>query len=502
MTNDFLAETADPRPDALITSLRSVGYTLPTAIADVIDNSISAGARRIRIDHECKADETWLTIVDDGAGMNHSELQTAMRLGSHDPEAERAVGDLGRFGLGLKTASFSQCRKLTVITKKMDHAILKRTWDLDFVRESGKWQLLNWEPELTVVADIRRELEDRGSGTCVLWTGLDRLVSGEDGDFGKVAFNAKLSDAKDHLGMTFHRFLEGGQSIKKLEMTMNGMAVLPFDPFLLEAGIQRMLGDQRTYNDDRVRIQAFTLPYEPKLTGDEKQKWRSNEWRDVQGFYIYRGNRLLTAGGWMGMFGNTNMGESTKHARIKVEIVNSCDADWKIDILKTEATPPDDLWEALKQIAKEARFKSEEMYRMRVGGGRKSASRSEKVEPPLWRVSTASDGALNLQIDSSHSIIKLLRQRTSDAFASVLARALEVDFPIHEIIALYERDPDHLARHEGLEAPDGLAKMAVEMLRIGISQGKGKEEAIQWVLSLSPFNKYKGQLAPELIQRK
>ncbi len=85
---------------------------------------------------------------------------------------------------------------------------------------------------------------------------------------------------------------------------------------------------------------------------------------------------------------------------------------------------------------------------------------------------------------------------------AVLARALEVDFPIHEIIALYERDPDHLARHEGLEAPDGLAKMAVEMLRIGISQGKGKEEAIQWVLSLSPFNKYKGQLAPELIQRK
>ena len=126
MTNDFLAETADPRPDALITSLRSVGYTLPTAIADVIDNSISAGARRIRIDHEWKADETWLTIVDDGAGMNHAELQTAMRLGSHDPEEERAVGDLGRFGLGLKTASFSQCRKLTVITKKMDHAILEK----------------------------------------------------------------------------------------------------------------------------------------------------------------------------------------------------------------------------------------------------------------------------------------------------------------------------------------------------------------------------------------
>jgi hypothetical protein len=498
VTDDFLAEEADPRPDALISSLRSVGYTLSTAIADVVDNSISASAQRVRIDHEWDGFDSWLAIVDDGVGMNLEELRTAMTLGSHDPEADRKPGDLGRFGLGLKTASFSQCKKLTVITKKADHAILKRTWDLDMVRESGRWRLLNWEPELPIVQKIRQELEDIGSGTCVIWTSMDRLIAEVEGEFAKASFNSKLADAKEHLGLTFHRFLEGKGSVRKVDMAMNGMPVIAFDPFLLEAGNQRMLGDLRTYHDGRVRTQGFTLPYEPRLTGEQKQKWRSSGWRDAQGFYIYRANRLLTSGGWMEMFGNKSMGESTKHARVRVDLVNSCDGEWKIDILKTEATPPEDLKEELKQIAKEARFNSEEMFGKRVGKGRAAGARHE--EPPLWKVTTTNAAGLKLTIDPSHSIMKELKRRSSPGFAAILARALEVEFPIHEIIALYEGDPDHLIKQEGMEPPDGLVDMAKEMLSQGIAQGKGREEAIQWVLNLTPFNQYVGQLAPELIQ--
>ena len=148
--------------------------------------------------------------------MNLEELKTAMTLGSHDPEEDRKPGDLGRFGLGLKTASFSQCKKLTVITKKADHAILKRTWDLDVVRESGKWRLMNWEPELPIVQKSGQELEDMGSGTCVVWTSMDRLIEEVEGEFAKAAFNSKLADAKDHLGMIFHLFLEGRGSVPKL----------------------------------------------------------------------------------------------------------------------------------------------------------------------------------------------------------------------------------------------------------------------------------------------
>jgi len=498
VTEDFFAEEADPRPVALISSLRSVGYTLPIAIADVVDNSISASARRVRIEHEWMGADSWLAIVDDGIGMNLEELKTAMTLGSHDPEEDRKPGDLGRFGLGLKTASFSQCKKLTVITKKADHAILKRTWDLDVVRESGKWRLMNWEPELPIVQKIRQELEDMGSGTCVVWTSMDRLIEEVEGEFAKAAFNSKLADAKDHLGMIFHLFLEGRGSVPKIDMSMNGMPVIPFDPFLLEAGNQRMLGDLKTFQDGRVRSQGFTLPYEPRLTGEQKQNWRSSGWRDAQGFYIYRANRLLTLGGWMGMFGNTSMGESTKHARVKVELVNSCDGEWKIDILKTEATPPEDLKEELKQIAKEARVNSEKMFGKRVGRGGAAGARTE--EPPLWKVTTTTAAGLNLSIDPRHSIMKELTRRSGPGFAAILARALEVEFPIHEIIALYERDPDHLVKQEGMEPPDGLVEMANELLNRGVSLGKGKQEAIQWVLNLPPFNQYVEQLAPELIQ--
>lgn len=501
MTNDFLAETADPRPDALITSLRSVGYSLSTAIADVIDNSISARAKNVRIDHEWRGSESWLAIIDDGVGMNLEELQTAMRLGSHDPEAQRDLGDLGRFGLGLKTASFSQCRKLTVITKKADHSILKRTWDLDFVRQSGKWQLLDWEPELSIVKAVRKELEKSGSGTCVLWTSLDRLVSEEDSDFGKVAFNAKLSDTMDHLGMTFHKFLEGDKPRSRVGMTMNGMKVNPFDPFLLDAGSQRMLGDPMTHDDNRVRIRGFTLPYEPKLTAEERQNWRSKGWRDAQGFYIYRANRLLTAGGWMGMFGNTSMGESTKHARVRVEIVNSCDSEWKIDILKTEATPPDELREGLKRIAKEARFKSEEMYRQRVRGGKRAGRAPRNEEPPLWSVSRTSEGSLRLQIQSSHSMVQLVEEKVGKSLAAVLLRALEVEFPIHEIIALYERDPDNLTREDNLEPPEGLVEMGLLMIQKLHTGGMAREDAFQTVMAMTPFNQYQGQLAPELQKK-
>ena len=284
-------------------------------------------------------------------------------------------------------------------------------------------------------------------------------------------------------------------------MTMNGMKVNPFDPFLLDAGSQRMLGDPMTYDDNRVRIQGFTLPYEPKLTAEERQNWRSKGWRDAQGFYIYRANRLLTAGGWMGMFGNTSMGESTKHARVRVEIVNSCDSDWKIDILKTEATPPDELREGLKTIAKQARFKSEEMYRQRVRGGKRDGRGPKNEEPPLWSVSRTSEGSLRLQIQSSHSMVQLVEEKVGKSLAAVLLRALEVEFPIHEIIALYERDPDNLMREDNLEPPEGLVEMGLLMIQKLHTSGMAREDAFQTVMGMTPFNQYQGKLAPELQKK-
>ena len=124
------AEIAKPNPKSTINSYRSFGYNLSTAISDIIDNSISAYANEIRLEYKWNGKDSFISICDNGIGMNHSELVLAMTPGSKDPEEERSEKDLGRFGMGLKTASFSQCRRLTCITKKESYATIKRCWGM------------------------------------------------------------------------------------------------------------------------------------------------------------------------------------------------------------------------------------------------------------------------------------------------------------------------------------------------------------------------------------
>lgn len=167
-------EEVPPRADAMIASMRAMGYDLPTAIADLIDNSISAKAGQIRIDYHWSGPDSWIRILDDGVGMTEKRLKEAMRLGSQSPDEERSPEDLGRFGLGLKTASFSQCRILTVHTKTPEGEISTRCWDLDHVEQSKKWELGTSVSDDT--AKLLSPLDDISHGTIVLWQKLDRVI--------------------------------------------------------------------------------------------------------------------------------------------------------------------------------------------------------------------------------------------------------------------------------------------------------------------------------------
>ena len=140
----YQTTSAIPEASSMIETFRAIGYNIETAIADIIDNSISANSKNIWINFEWKGSKTWLSIKDDGIGMNDAELIQAMRPGSKNPLQERNQKDLGRFGLGLKTASFSQARKLTVISKKADYKSVFWTWDLDFVNKTGNWDLIKY----------------------------------------------------------------------------------------------------------------------------------------------------------------------------------------------------------------------------------------------------------------------------------------------------------------------------------------------------------------------
>ena len=154
--NDTTIKTKKAEPDAssMIETFRAIGYSMETAIADVIDNSISAEAKNIWINYDWKGGETIISIKDDGFGMNGEELIQAMRPGSKHPSDERSNSDLGRFGLGLKTASFSQTRKFSVISKKRDFNTIFWAWDLDHVNKTKSWELIQYVPSLEFVKEI------------------------------------------------------------------------------------------------------------------------------------------------------------------------------------------------------------------------------------------------------------------------------------------------------------------------------------------------------------
>ena len=202
----YKAEFAVPSPKSTINAYRSFGYNLSTAVADIIDNSISAGADKIFLDFEWKGSDSYLSVLDNGIGMNRDELVIAMTPGSKDPEDERRLNDLGRFGMGLKTASFSQCKKLTVISKRFGFKVINRCWDVDFINSINSWVLLDFVSDDKFV----RKLDEQKSGTLVLWENLDRLVgnSSSENETVEKAFLREMIQVRDHLSLVFHRFIE------------------------------------------------------------------------------------------------------------------------------------------------------------------------------------------------------------------------------------------------------------------------------------------------------
>ena len=212
-----------PSASGLSNSIRGMGYSFEMAVADIIDNSISAGAKHISIETPLPEDGIdYMIIADDGVGMTRSELIAAMKLGSCSPIQPRKLTDLGRFGMGLKSASFSQCRKLLVASKK-NNEINAFSWDIDELERENDWKLLEIDPEF----EERKisYLNKVESGTVVVWEKIDKIatiVSSSQDDNLEI-----IRNLRKHLSLTFHRFLENNE----FELILNGQNVKPWDPF-------------------------------------------------------------------------------------------------------------------------------------------------------------------------------------------------------------------------------------------------------------------------------
>ena len=212
-------DIVDPHVGNFIESLRDIGYSFEVAVADLIDNSITAKASEIRI-HTVVKPQLVFCLLDNGDGMTEKQLVEAMRLASKNPRDKREKNDLGRFGLGLKSASFSQCKKLTVVTKK-NSTVSVRTWDLEYISKKNKWYLITPADfsKIPMIEDLLRQK----SGTLVCWEEIDRID--------KNAFTASIDTLRKHLSLVFHRYLEGADRFKLLKITVNDNPLSPFNPF-------------------------------------------------------------------------------------------------------------------------------------------------------------------------------------------------------------------------------------------------------------------------------
>jgi hypothetical protein len=466
----------------LIGSLRGVGYSLETAVADLIDNSVAAGASLIDIRWDWNDGNPTATILDNGRGMDEQKLVEAMRFGGAGPDGGRADDDLGRFGLGLKTASLSQCRCVVVVSKAAS-ALAGYAWDLDHVREAGdQWELLALDELFPQVA--APDLADRNSGTAVLWRKVDFGRAEDRPDH--AAFMADLERLEGHLGMVFHRFLSG--DARQIKITLNGRRVVGWDPFL-ETHEATIPTPAQSFNapGGRIKARGFVLPHRDRFqTVDDFERAGGPEgWTAQQGFYVYRQKRLLSAGGWLGLGGSRawTREEASRLARIRVDIPNTADHDWRIDIRKAIARPPDAIRKNLQRLAESVRTKAREVFVHRGSYG----PRPKGVEfSRIWQAHGA-EARRRYTLKRDHPLVSVVRDALGEPASERLDQLLdqiERTVPVDRVW-LDVSESGAVSTHEDT---DELIDAGVSMTQMLMRTGLTFDAAATAVAGMEPFD--------------
>ena len=430
-------EKVKPNISNFIKSLRDVGYSYEIAVADIIDNSISARASKIKI-YTVPEPEIILAILDDGDGMTNDELIEAMRLASRDPETEREKNDLGRFGLGLKTASFSQCKKLTVVSKK-NNKISAKQWDLEFISEKNDWLLIS--PTKYEHLPLINELNKQVSGTLVVWENLDR--------FKKQNYKDNIDKLRKHLSLVFHRFMDGSVSFTRLEIAINDNILKPFNPFNTEHPATQIISEEKIkLFDSEIIVCPYILPHHSKISQQEYERYATEEgYTKSQGFYLYRANRLLIYGTWWGMHRAI---DAHKLVRVKIEIPNNKDFLWGIDIKKSSAYPADEVKNDLKRII---RLITEKGSRPYTGRGKKIIDKSVNR---FWYLAPF-NGDIRFVLNQNHPLYERLIEGLEQSKVELLnlyLKSLQAYLPLEAIQAQLQQNPHNVKQEELLTKED------------------------------------------------
>ena len=362
--------------------------------------------------------EPSLIILDDGNGMTENELCEAMRYGSSNPLETRREDDLGRFGLGMKAASLSQCRKLIVVSKK-EGKVSAYSWDLDYVIDSESWMLMGFAEEEMLQFPHIDQLLDKEHGTYIYLSEFDRIKEGT-GNLSET-FNKCLDDMINHLALVFHRFIDEGLIIR-----VNQLELEARDPFLsYHRATQRKRESSFRINNEKITLKPFILPHLSKLSQDDLDKVGGKDrLRSEQGFYVYRNKRLIIWGTW---FRLERKDELNKLARVMVDIPNSLDYMWSIDIKKSAATLPDIIKKNMYNAVYESVLCSEAVHTYR---GRKE--KKDKDIEYVWERVKVRDG-YEYQINRKIPQLELLESTLDESQLRLLSsviNTIEAAFPV------------------------------------------------------------------------
>lgn len=475
-----------PKADFLMGAMRSMGYSFEAAIADIIDNSISAEAKNIYIKFPVDASLLYVSILDDGKGMEKDALFEAMKYGSSPCEGKRNDNDLGRFGLGLKAASLSQCKMLTVISK-FNGTISAYRWDYDYILYCKEWLVIELdEQEISSNKEIE-QLKQQKSGTLVIWEKFD-VIEKSTGDIFSTLNDFKIK-VIDYLSLIFHRYLNSDDK-RKISISVNYSILTGLDPFLEK---HKKTNQRQEFNlaikntfgiECQIKVLPFVLPYQKELSKEDVKLLGGIEnLRTKQGFYIYRNNRLIIWGTWFGLPRN----ELTKNARIRVDIPNTLDDIWSIDIKKQNAVIPKSI---KNYLAKAVETAMELATKVQVHRGR-VAKINDDIDY-IWNRVEGRGKKYFYNINRESRMFQLLKNHVDDEAMSrfeMVLEEIERSIPYQQIyIDISQNIVDEVDDNERLKDIENKGIMWVnDVVKLGTITA---QQAVDQLFKSEPFCKH------------
>lgn len=475
-------EVANPNPEFLIKSIAEQGYSLETALADLMDNSITANATRIEVLTKIDTEPFILFVADNGNGMDKESLRKNLQFPSKSPEELRDLADLGRFGLGLKTASFSQTRIFTVLSRnKGTNDFCGYTWDVNHLKISARWEMIvNSDEEINEMlyqynalsAEHLNSSRDFIPNTIVIWKGLYKFENFLNAKNKQDALKEEITNTtSEYLSIVFHKFME--RQTNSLHIRINNNLVNPFNPFPTENSNLRALEPlQKEFGTDFVKIQGFVLPN--SSIKDDSNTWtpQNKSLMDMEGLYIYRADRLILFGGWNGLIKKM---PRLQLGRLKIDIGNKVDHLFHLNVAKSQINIPHDLKSAFLRAIVDLKTEAQKEY---FNHGLKTFKQRPSEHSSELFYKTATNKGVLLRINDEFLLLKSLKSSLNSKQKAELNFILKMSSNLINKV----RQVDNIqitgdAQQDGISS-DEILKSIKELLNLGLSKDQIKKDIL------------------------